>query len=228
MRRRGPAWKPLVCLLAIAWLAALPVAAVAQQIQVATHADPAPAAVAAPVRALLADTGVRVTIGDATFDFWWIKALPLDGKPGEAPSWSHVEEGTLAGAVKLSNAHGDIRGRTIKPGVYTLRYGTQPADGNHLGVSPFREFLLLSPVADDTDPKPAGHEGAVELAKKTTGISHPAVWSLDPPVANADPGTLHTSELGHQGVVFEVPVARGSQPAGTLRFGVILVGVIEA
>ena len=56
-------------------------------------------------------------------------------------------------------------GAVIKPGVYTLRYGVQPDNGDHLGVSPHRQFLLISPAADDRNPAPQGHDGTVELSK---------------------------------------------------------------
>jgi hypothetical protein len=170
------------------------------------------------VRPLIADAGARVTVPGANLDFWWVKSLPQ-------PSWQQLEEGTLVGAVRVSAVYKDIRGRVIKPGVYTLRYGIQPANGDHLGVSPFREFLLLSPAAADTDVKPTGHEGTVDLSKQTIGGSHPAVWSLDPPaLTDAAPLSSRTNDAGHEAIVFEVPSASGAP----LRFGLILAGKIEA
>jgi hypothetical protein len=111
----------------------------------------------------------------------------------------------------------------IKPGTYTLRYGIQPANGDHLGVSPFREFLLLSPASQDADPAPRKHDALIDLSKQTIGGSHPAVWSLDPPVATEAPLTVHTTDLGHKALVMEGPI-----PGGTLRFGLVLIGKIEA
>jgi hypothetical protein len=143
-------------------------------------------------------------------------------------SWTHVEEGTLVGAVKLSADYRDVRGRVIKTGVYTLRYGIQPANGDHLGVSPYREFLLLSPAAVDTDPAPRGHDGTVEISKQAIGGSHPGVWSLDPPVAGGEALKAHQTELGHDAIVMEVPTVRDGKPAGPLRFGLVLIGRIEA
>jgi hypothetical protein len=117
----------------------------------------------------------------------------------------------------------------IKPGVYTLRYGLQPANGDHLGVSPFRDFLLLSPAAFDKDPAAPGHDGTIELSKQAIGGSHPGVWSLDPPAASAQaPLSVHKTELDHDGVVMEVAIVREGQPAGALKFGLVLVGKIEA
>ncbi|MBI2220508.1 MAG: hypothetical protein HYU53_04815 [Acidobacteria bacterium] len=107
----------------------------------------------------------------------------------------------------------------LAPGVYTLRFALQPMNGDHLGVSPHREFLLVSPAAVDTNPAPAGYQGTVDLSKQTTGASHPAAWSIDPPATTDEPLRSLTNDAGHHGVVFS---------AGTLRFGVILIGKIEA
>jgi hypothetical protein len=204
-------------------LAALVLLVSANALSAAKLAEAPPPELAPAVRALIADSGARVTVPGASLDFWWVKSLPQQG--AGAPSWQHVEEGTLVGAVRVSAVYKDIRGRVVKPGVYTLRYGIQPANGDHLGVSPFREFLLLSPAAADTDVKPTGHDGTVDLSKQTIGGSHPAVWSLDPPVlADGAPLSPTTNDAGHEAIVFEVPTAAGAP----LRFGLILVGKIDA
>jgi hypothetical protein len=182
------------------------------------HTDPLPAGLAAPVAAKLAPGGVRAAVGANTLAFWWVKELPI-----KSPAWSEMPEGTLVGAVKIEKDFRDIRGRVIKGGTYTLRYGIQPSNGDHLGVSPFREFLLLSPAAQDADPAPRSHDALTDLSKQSIGGSHPAVWSLDPPVTTEAPLTVHTTDLGHKALVMEVPIA-----GGTLRFGLVLLGKIEA
>jgi hypothetical protein len=188
-----------------------------------TLAEAPPPDLAPAVSALLAPAGARVTSAGTNLDFWFVKTLPL--QTGGSASWQQAEEGTIVGAVRVSAAYRDIRGRAIKPGVYTLRYGIQPANGDHLGVSPYREFLLLSPASADTDVKPTGHEGTVDLSKQTIGGSHPAVWSLDPPaLSDGAPLSTRTNDAGHEAVVFEVPTSSGAP----LRFGLILVGKIDA
>jgi hypothetical protein len=181
-----------------------------------------PGAIAAPLRSQLDDRGVRVTAGEATIDFWWLKALPAAASAGF--SWSGVPEGTFVGAARVTGKHEDIRGRTVREGVYTLRLGLQPQNGDHLGTSPYREFLLVIQAAQDTDPQPLGHETAVELAGLTIKSSHPAIWSLDPPVTDAQPLSVVTNDAGHQGVIFEIAMSNG----GKARFGLIVIGEIEA
>jgi hypothetical protein len=190
-------------------------------ITAATHQEAPPAILSPSIRAALAAGGVRATISGTQLDFWFVKSLPL--KEG-ALSWTAAEEGMLVGAVQLSSEFRDIRGRLIKPGVYTLRYGLQPQNGDHLGVSPFRDFLLLSPATLDTDFAARGHEPTVEMSIKTAGGSHPAVWSIDPPLASGPALTTHTTELGHKALMVEVPVSN----TGTLRFGIVLIGRVEA
>ncbi|MGH9349557.1 MAG: hypothetical protein ACRD26_20085 [Vicinamibacterales bacterium] len=206
-------------ILVLALLTTLPTTAVAANgITVAKHANPAPDDIAAPVKAVLAPGGATVTAGDTTIDFWWVTSLDAAGA-----GWSAVPEGALVGAMKVSATLKDIRGRNIKPGTYLLRFALEPQNGDHLGVSPHREFLLVTPAAEDTAPAALGHDAAVELGTKTTNIAHPAVLSVDPPVATEPPLTVTQNADGHTAVVFEVPTT-----AGALRFGLILIGHIEA
>ncbi len=190
----------------------------ANDVSVTKHTNPVPADIAAPVQALLAPGGATATVGANTIEFWWVKSLDMKGK-----DWSAVAEGTLVGAMQLPAVFKDIRGRNIKPGVYLLRYALQPQNGDHLGVSPHREFLLATPAAEDTNPAALGHDPAVELAAKTINISHPAVFSIDPPAASRAPLTVVETPDGYTAVVFAVPTAQGP-----LTFGLVLIGHIEA
>jgi hypothetical protein len=190
-----------------------------------THADPPPAALSSGVAARIGGGGVRATAKGIDVTLWWVKQLPL--RAGSSIAWSDVEEGAMIGVVKIDRDFRDVRGKIIRSGVYTLRYGIQPANGDHLGVSPFREFLLISPAAVDTDPAPHGHDGTVDLSKQTIGGSHPAVWSIDPPTTSESPLSIHTNDAGLKAVVVEVPVGREGKDAGALRFGLVLVGRIE-
>lgn len=191
------------------------------------HSEPPPAEIAAPLAALLSAGGTQATARGADLHFWWVKALPIKGS--SAPAWTDVEEGSFVGAVRISADFRDIRGRIVKPGVYTLRYGIQPENGDHLGTSPYRDFLLLSPTSLDTDPAPRGHNGTVDVSKRTVGGSHPAPLSLDPPVtADGLLSERENTDLDLRALVMEVPVARGGNPAGALRFGLVLLGKIEA
>jgi hypothetical protein len=178
-----------------------------------THSDPVPTEIAAPVAAKVAPGGVRATANGITITFWWVKDLP-------GAAWTEVPEGTLIGAAKVDADMRDIRGRVVKAGVYTLRYGIQPANDDHYGISPFRNFLLLSPAAVDTDPSQKDHDGIIELSRQTLGgeAKHPAVLSIDPPAGKDAPLSVYTTDLGHKSLIVEV---------GKLKFGIVLIGRIR-
>jgi hypothetical protein len=195
----------------------------AQDLAVTPGGTTLPTELAEPIRAALAEPSTTVTRGDATLEFWWAKSLPAKAGAAAASAWSGVADGSIVGALRIDKPLPDIRGMSIKPGVYTLRYALQPQDGDHMGASPFREFLLVAQAALDTTADPLGYKGAVALAKKTGSKPHPAALSLDPPTTTGQPGALVTNEAGHKAVVFRVPVAGGGQ----LTFGLVLVGFIE-
>ena len=176
-----------------------------------THTDPVPTEIAAPVAAKVAPGGVRATVNGTVITFWWVADLP-------GAAWTDVPEGALVGAVKLAADVRDIRGHLMKAGVYTLRYATQPKSDDHFGVSPFRNFLLVSPVAVDKDPAATGNKGAIELSKQTLGGDHPAIWSIDPPAGQDAPLSVYTTDLGHKSLIVEV---------GKLKFGIVLIGRIR-
>jgi len=190
------------------------------QITAEKIATAAPDGPAAPVKSLLSADGIKAVAGGATLEFWWVTMLPSSGS-GPA-GWGHVAEGALVGIVRVSGPFKEIRGKTVKPGVYTLRYALQPQNGDHLGASSFREHLLLSPVAADTDARPLGFEGTVAISKQTVGASHPAALSLDPPVSTASLLSTYTNELDHKGLTLAVQTS-----GGPLKFGLILIGTIE-
>jgi hypothetical protein len=180
--------------------------------------------IAASIAALLNPTGAKVVVGGATLDLWWVRSIALNG---DGAGWSAVENGTLVGALRVAGAFKEIRGKVVQPGVYTLRYGQQPQNGDHLGISTFRDYLVLSPASADTDPKVLGFDGVVALSKQVIGTSHPAALSMDPP--EDAPGALHSSyknELGHDGIVFEVARSHAGKAAGTVKFGLIVSGLI--
>ena len=125
--------------------------------------------------------------------------------------------------MRLGSAWNDIRGYTIRPGVYTLRFALQPQNGDHMGISPNREFLLPAPAADDTSAAPAGYEGAVELAKKASRRAHPASISIDPPSSSASANSATSNDVGHQVVIVSIPTSAGAP----LTFGLVVEGTIE-
>ena len=199
----------------------------AQDLSVSPGTAQPPGDLAESVRALLAPASTTVTLGDNTLEFWWVKALALQTSASGAPAWTNVPEGTLVGAMRVAKPMTDIRGLALKPGVYTLRFALQPQDGDHMGVSMYREFFLVAPAADDQTVEAIGHAAAVRLAKRASGKSHPSALSLDPPTSNKTAGTVVTNDAGHKALTFSVPTTSSGGPGGSLTFGLILVGTIQ-
>jgi hypothetical protein len=194
----------------------------AQAPSVTSAAVSVPSELAPAIAALLAPEVVTVTVGAAKLEFWLVKSLPMRAGTS-TPAWSEVGDGTLVGALRLTSPWTEIRGYTIRPGVYTLRFALQPQNGDHMGISPNREFLLPGPAAEDTTADPVGLDGAVDLATKTSRRAHPASLSIDPPNASSAPLSSTTTDVGHHSAIVRVPTSAGSP----LTFGIVVQGTID-
>ncbi|HEV3006719.1 MAG TPA: hypothetical protein VGX78_19775, partial [Pirellulales bacterium] len=164
--------------------------ALAQEYQVERHESPPPDSMAPAIAERLASTVYKVSDGKRTVcEIWPCKEWSVvpDFKPS-ASVLDPFEMGQLVGVARYPRKGGDFRGREIPKGVYTLRYALQPQDGNHVGTSDTRDFLLLSSVADDTEPDEVEKTRLFKLSAKTSGTPHPAMLSLLAPAA--EPGDL--------------------------------------
>jgi len=177
------------------------------------------------VRGVLEAKGQRVlgTDGKPVAEVWFRKDIPTGATPVDAANFSTIPQGTLVGVINFPSQGGDYRGQGIKPGYYTLRYGLILTDGNHLGVSPARDFLLACPVSADKIPnetlKP---EDVVKLSKAASGTNHPSVWCMVPPTATS--GLPRAIKDGSEHVILETILTTKSGPT---PIGLILVGKTE-
>ena len=113
-----------------------------------------PAGVAPEIAAGLNGQGYRITDdkGKPFGEIWLRKAVPTTAKPSGAKGavqFPFLAGGEMLGVLRLIGEAYDYRDQSIEPGVYTMRYGLQPINGDHLGVSPFRDYTLLLPAAKD-------------------------------------------------------------------------------
>jgi hypothetical protein len=105
--------------------------------------------------------------------------MPAGAKPADQTITLSVPQGALLGVIRFTGASADRRGQTIKPGVYTLRYSMIPVNGDHQGAAPQRDFLLMTPAADDKDPNATpDFDALVAMSRKASGTPHPAVLSI--------------------------------------------------
>jgi hypothetical protein len=156
-----------------------------------------PDTVPAAISSALDPAGIRITKADGSVwcEVWMVKALAAGPKSTEeAVSLPTIPHGTLLGVVRFPAQASDRRGNPVPAGVYSLRYSTFPADGNHMGVAPQRDFALLIPAAKD---KPAdvrlNYEQLIALSKAATGAPHPPCLSLFPS-SQATVPSLHQEE----------------------------------
>jgi hypothetical protein len=146
----------------------------------------APAGLSGEIAAAINTTGYRVTSKDGVIcDVWLAKEIPLKPKFTSSLRIKYpFQAGQLIGAIRFPEGSKptDFRGQALKPGTYTLRYGLQPDDGNHLGTSDIRDFLVGCPPKTDVDPKRVEDiKDLFKLSGQAAGTTHPAIFLLIPP-----------------------------------------------
>jgi hypothetical protein len=217
-------------LVAAALLAALPAAASAQYAIKETSTAP-PAEVKDPVRGLLSDKSIQLTDAKGTVlcELWLRKEIPAKATPEQIKNgltYREIPETTLFGVVKIADLPSDYRKQKIKAGVYTLRLGFQPQDGDHMGTAPHPEFLLAMPIANDKGAETMEPKELQELSTKASGTSHPAVFLLFPE-KGADAPKLLKKEEGHWVLAVKLPVVVDKEKT-FIGIGLTLVGVSSA
>lgn len=124
--------------------------------------------------------GWRVNLADGPYCDIWLRAAVPGGKTDAAGAvYTWIGDSTLIGVITFMRGTTDFRGQSIKPGSYTIRYAIHPTDGNHMGISPIRDFLVMLPVATDSNPDAQfKFEELTKMSTKVTGTSHPGILSL--------------------------------------------------
>jgi hypothetical protein len=175
--------------------------------------------VPASVKKALAPTGYRVTLDDgAPLDVWPPAQVQTSDKPREDATYP-LALSVFLGVIHFARNARDARGNAISAGTYTLRYGLQPNDGNHLGTSATPDFLLLVPVAADTNPAQTySFDQLVLLSQQVTGKRHPAPFNLVPADATQFPSAT-TDPEDHTILFFKVKTQSGDLPLGLVVKG---------
>jgi hypothetical protein len=174
------------------------------------------------VRKALEPTGYRVALDDGSVacDIWLRQSVPSQAKK-ETPGvlYPQLAQSTLLGVISFPQASTDYKGEPIKAGVYTLRYELLPNDGNHLGVAPNRDFVLLIPAAADTDPDAKyNYNQLLDLSRQATRTQHPGPLSMVDAASGTEP-SVSQNEDGNW--VFSATLKVGS---ADLPFGLIVRG----
>jgi hypothetical protein len=170
----------LRCLLLAAWLPLVGAARAADSTVEVTKQPPPQDAVSAEVAAALAPSAFKVVVeGKAVCEIWLAKQWPAKPQFAPTPSLLYpLEVGELIGVIRFPADAGDFREQPIPAGVYTLRYGQQPEDGNHVGTSDTRDFLVVVPAKKDTKAARLGMDQMFQLSTEVTQTTHPAILSM--------------------------------------------------
>ena len=159
-----------------------------------------PPEVSEAVAGVLQPQGFSVTLnGEPRAHIW----LANETTPARNPSTElgvtrgDIQRGSLVGLVHFPVQWSDYKGSPIRPGFYTLRYDIMPADGAHMGVAQYRDFLILLSSSVDTDPSriftPAE---MIDDGVDAIGIPHPGVLSLFPIWEEVPEPRMMKNEIG--------------------------------
>lgn len=181
--------------------------------------------------------------GKALCELWLRAEIPLPEKPGAEMNVRvpRLAPGTFVGAMNALGGTADYRDLPIEAGLYGLRYFHQPTDGNHLGTSDSRDFLILTSLAHDTDPAPvADLQALVDLSLPISMSDHAVVLyvaeihddaaagTADPPAPKPDPRAPRLFQREGREEWAVALTLRGRAPAAAetedVRLALVLVG----
>ena len=121
----------------------------------------------------------------------------------------------------------EFRGNELEQGTYTLRYGRQPMDGNHIGTSDLADFLVAIPAEkDEASGVMEDQQQMAELSAEASGTTHPAILSLQPAEDAAEATLTHDEDRDFWILQLPAAVKRGDA-AAKLPIRLVVVGVSE-
>jgi hypothetical protein len=180
-----------------------------------------PSTVAPEILKVLDGQGYRIQDekGEPYAEIWLRQATPGSDKPSGpkgAIQFPFLADGELLGVLEFGKEGHDYRDQPIAKGVYTMRYGLQPVNGDHLGVSTYRDYVLLLPAGKDKTLAAPTRKQLEERSAASAGTSHPASFLLlmAPPGAKPDPSIVRDAEKDLWSVVlpFRFQVKAAGEP----------------
>lgn len=190
-----------------------------------------PASIAAPIReAIDSQKAYRILdeSGEELAKVWLRKATPASQKPVKPKGvvqFPFFADGELLGVVEFAKEGHDFRDQAVAKGVYTMRYGLQPVNGDHLGVSDYRDYALLLPASKDQQVEAPKRKQLEQKSAEAAGTSHPATFYLmaSPSGSKASPSMIHDATKETWSVV--LPLQLEVKGGGSLTYPVRMVVV---
>jgi hypothetical protein len=186
-----------------------------------------PKEIAAGLRGALQPKSVQVLAGDKpVFELWLGTEALVSAKPdGAAKSLAVLKPTALLGALVVTGDQRDYRNDELAAGTYTLRYGLQPQDGDHLGSTDFPYFGVLIPAAADAKSDAfTAQEPMLKASSQKTSTGHPVILSLRP-VSAEESGLpkIVESAPDHQSLRLKLPAKGG----GEVLFDLVIKGKVK-
>ncbi|MFI5456765.1 MAG: hypothetical protein ACHRXM_15065 [Isosphaerales bacterium] len=180
-----------------------------ESFKVSVLKEPPPGSVAADVRGAMNGQGFRIQDdqGRTLADIWLRKAIPSTDEPAGPKGdvqFPFLAEGELLGLLQFATEGHDYRDQRIAKGAYTMRYGLQPINGDHLGVSTYRDYSLLLPASKDRSLALPPRKQLEQRSADSAGTSHPAVFLLltaPPDAPKPAASMIHDAEMNTWSVI---------------------------
>jgi hypothetical protein len=195
---------------------------------------PVPDKIHEPIRKLLDSRSFQLLDdkGGVVCEVWFRKELPAKATAEQVKNgltYRELDESTVIGAIRYEQQTTDYRKQKVKPGLYTLRLGFQPMDGDHMGTAPYAEFCLLIPANLDQKPDLIETKELRDLSAKAIGGSHPGVLLLFPNEKPDDKAKLVSKGNDTWVLSWKEPVAvEGVKTPAAIGIGLTLVGQTTA
>lgn len=210
-------------------LAAFAPAGDARYIIKTTTSEP-PNELQADIAKLLSKEAVQLSDaqGNLIAEVWLRQSVPAEATPEQVKNgltYREVPETTIFGAIRFPKNASDFRKQPVKAGVYTLRLGFQPQDGDHMGTSPHPEFCLLLAASKDTTSGTLEPKMMIEKSANSIGASHPAVLLLYPNNKPAARPELAAKPNHHFAINARLPVTiKGQKSDAVLGISLTVIG----
>ena len=191
-----------------------------------------PAKLGDSIKAELQSQAVQISKAEKPiYQLWLRKEIPLETAP-ESPekALKSVGQTTLMGAIAITADERDYRDDELYQGVYTIRFGLRPQDGNHLGTSEHLYFAVLVEAKNDPElGKITKSRQLVKASSKTSATDHPMILSLFP-VSSTDAETpsVHEPAPDHEAIRLSIPAKNpDGSAAGPLVFDLVVAGMAD-
>jgi hypothetical protein len=228
LRRISPSRIAAALLVGVAGMHVASPANAADEYRIEAIKESAPAdTLSEEIAAMLNSEGAKIVKGEirTVAEFWFCKSWPTkaDFKATDAVAYPFAQ-GQLLGVVRFKNKGSDFRDQEIAKGVYTLRYAQQPVDGNHIGTSPTRDFLLLVGADGDKSAKALDLQALSEQSAAAAGSKHPAMLALKAVKGDGAKPTLTHDESAELWIATIAGKAEVGGKASSLPLGIVVVG----